>query len=69
MLSFFNSAGSAKKSREQLHQQYGAQEELAEILNDFKNNVYSIAEVEKFVENWQNRNDVRQSFKDKQVII
>ncbi|XP_021917615.1 phosphoinositide 3-kinase adapter protein 1 isoform X3 [Zootermopsis nevadensis] len=58
--------GGAKKSREQIHHQYGAQEELAEILYDFKNNVFSIAEVERFVENWQNRNDVKQSFKDKQ---
>jgi hypothetical protein len=65
----FRSAGSAKKSHEQIHQHYGAQEELAEILNDFKNNVFSITEVERFVENWQNRNDVIQSFKDKQVIM
>ncbi|XP_033607851.1 phosphoinositide 3-kinase adapter protein 1 isoform X5 [Cryptotermes secundus] len=59
-------AHSSKKPSEQKHQQYGAQEELSEILNDFKNNVFSIAEVEKFVENWRNRNDVQQSFKDKQ---
>ncbi|PSN40924.1 hypothetical protein C0J52_16272 [Blattella germanica] len=59
-------AGSTKKSQEQINNHYGAQEELVEILNDFKNNVFSIAEVETFVENWRNRNDVRQSFKEKQ---
>lgn len=42
------------------------QSELAEIINDFKNNVFTIQEVEKLVENWRNRNDVQQSFKDKQ---
>jgi hypothetical protein len=69
MCEFFHLADSAKKSHERMNQQCGAQEELAEILNDFKNNVYSIAEVERFVENWQKRNDVQQSFKDKQVIM
>lgn len=44
-----------------------AQDELAEIINDFKNNVFTITEVEKLVESWQNRHDVQQSFKDKQV--
>jgi hypothetical protein len=39
-----------------------------EILNDFKNNVFSIAEIETLVVNWQKRNDVQQSFKDKQVM-
>jgi DNA-binding transcriptional MerR regulator len=65
MWTFCLSAGSAKKLREQ----YGAQDELVEILNDFKNNVFSIAEIEKLVENWQKRNDVQQSFKDKQVMM
>ena len=61
------STGSIKKSQEHMNQHYGAQEELVEILNDFKNNAFSIAEVETFVENWRNRHDVRQSFKEKQV--
>ncbi|XP_071440146.1 phosphoinositide 3-kinase adapter protein 1 [Hetaerina americana] len=52
-----------KKSLEQLD---NVQDQLAEIINDFKNNVFTIAEVEKLVENWKNRNDVQQSFKDKQ---
>uniref|UniRef100_A0A1B6DX99 Uncharacterized protein n=1 Tax=Clastoptera arizonana TaxID=38151 RepID=A0A1B6DX99_9HEMI len=45
---------------------HGAQDELVEIINDFKNNVFTISEVEKLVENWQNRHDVQQSFKEKQ---
>jgi len=56
------SAGSVKKVPEQ----FSAQDELVEILNDFKNNVFSIAEIEMLVQNWQKRNDVQQSFKDKQ---
>ncbi|CAG2063889.1 unnamed protein product, partial [Timema podura] len=56
--------GSVKKSREQLSQ--GAQDQLLEIINDFKNNVFTISEVEKLVDSWKNRNDVQQSFKDKQ---
>jgi len=57
-------AGSVKKVPEQ----FSAQDELVEILNDFKNNVFSIAEIEMLVQNWQKRNDVQQSFKDKQVM-
>jgi hypothetical protein len=63
------SVGSTKSQHEWKHHHCDAQEELSEILNDFKNNVISIAEVEKFVENWRNRNDVQQSFRDKQVNI
>jgi hypothetical protein len=62
------SIGSTKNPHDWKHQQCDAQEELSEILNDFKNNVFSIAEVEKFVDNWRNRNDVQQSFRDKQVL-
>ena len=58
-------AGGAKKVPEQ----YSAQDELVEILSDFKNNVFSIAEIEMLVQNWQKRNDVQQSFKDKQVMM
>ncbi|XP_015590355.1 uncharacterized protein LOC107265423 isoform X2 [Cephus cinctus] len=50
------------KSRDQS----GPQDELLEIINDFKNNVFTITEVERLVENWRNRNDVQQNFKDKQ---
>lgn len=42
------------------------QKELVEIINDFKNNVHSISQVEKLVEEWKNRNDVQKSFKEKQ---
>lgn len=41
-------------------------EELLEIMNDFKNNVFTIQEVEQLVDSWKARNDVRQSYKDKQ---
>lgn len=41
-------------------------DELLEIMNDFKNNVFSIQEVEQLVVSWKNRNDVQQSYKDKQ---
>lgn len=42
------------------------QKELLEIINDFKNNVHSIAQVEKLVEEWKNRNDVQKSYQEKQ---
>lgn len=41
-------------------------DELVEIINDFKNNVFSIQEVEELVSSWKNRNDVKKSFSDKQ---
>lgn len=41
-------------------------DELLEIINDFKNNVFTIQEVEELVSSWKNRNDVKKSFKDKQ---
>jgi hypothetical protein len=63
---FLTLTHSSKKPSEQKHQQHGAQEGLSETLLDFKNNIFSTAEVEKFVENWQNRNHMQQSFKDKQ---
>lgn len=42
------------------------QKELLEIINDFKNNVHSIAQAEKLIEEWKNRNDVQKSFKERQ---
>lgn len=42
------------------------QEELAEIITDFKNNVFTIHEVEKLVMDWKNRNETQQSLKEKQ---
>lgn len=44
----------------------GVDAELLEIMNDFKKNVFTIQEVEQLVDAWKARNDVRQSFKDKQ---
>ncbi|CAH1099594.1 unnamed protein product [Psylliodes chrysocephalus] len=42
------------------------QKELAEIINDFKNNIHSITQAEKLVDEWKNRNDVQKSFQEKQ---
>lgn len=42
------------------------QKELVEIITDFKNNIHSITQAEKLVEEWKNRNDVQKSFKEKQ---
>lgn len=36
-------------------------DELLEIINDFKNNVFTIQEVEQLVSTWKQRNDVQQS--------
>uniref|UniRef100_A0A336M6Y3 CSON012950 protein n=1 Tax=Culicoides sonorensis TaxID=179676 RepID=A0A336M6Y3_CULSO len=36
-------------------------DELLEIINDFKNNVFTIQEVEQLVATWKQRNDVQQS--------
>lgn len=41
-------------------------DELLEIINDFKNNVFTIQEVEELVSSWKNRNDVKKSYVDKQ---
>ncbi|CRK87702.1 CLUMA_CG001492, isoform A [Clunio marinus] len=41
-------------------------DELVEIINDFKNKVFTIQEVEELVSSWKNRNDVKKSFKEKQ---
>ncbi|XP_004534124.1 uncharacterized protein LOC101453892 isoform X2 [Ceratitis capitata] len=46
-----------------------ADDELAEIMHDFKNNVLSIHDVELLVEKWKHRNDVQQSFREKQEQI
>ncbi|KAH8381855.1 hypothetical protein KR009_000655 [Drosophila setifemur] len=54
------SASDASQSRS------NADDELAEIMHDFKNNVLSIRDVELLVERWKHRNDVQQSFREKQ---
>lgn len=56
---------SSKKPKPELFEDK-VQRELVEIINDFKNNVHSIAQVEKLVDEWKNRNDVQKSFKEKQ---
>ncbi|XP_053613193.1 phosphoinositide 3-kinase adapter protein 1 isoform X3 [Plodia interpunctella] len=57
-------SGSVKSCRENCP--LTGQEELAEIINDFKNNVFTISEVEKLVMEWRNRNETQQSMKEKQ---
>ncbi|XP_026315896.1 phosphoinositide 3-kinase adapter protein 1 isoform X2 [Hyposmocoma kahamanoa] len=57
-------SGSVKSGKE--NYPVTAQEELAEIINDFKNNVFTISEVEKLVLEWKNRNETQQSLKEKQ---
>lgn len=58
------SSGSVKSGKENCP--LTGQEELAEIINDFKNNVFTISEVEKLVMEWKNRNETQQSLKEKQ---
>ena len=41
-------------------------DELLEIINDFKNKVFTIQEVEELVSSWKNRNDVKKSYREKQ---
>lgn len=55
-----------KSPSERSRETPGPQDELLEIINDFKNNVFTISEVERLVDNWRNRNDVQQNFKEKQ---
>lgn len=52
-----------KKERESV------EEELIEIINDFKNNVLTMEEVESLVNQWWRRNHVQQSFREKQVSL
>ncbi|XP_055377381.1 putative uncharacterized protein DDB_G0277255 isoform X2 [Condylostylus longicornis] len=62
--------GTLKRSHSDVSNNKGnVDDELAEIMNDFKNNVLSIKEVEQLVEKWKNRNDVKQSFIEKQEQI
>lgn len=42
------------------------QAELLEIFNDFKNNVFTLPEIEQLVDNWRKRNDVQKSYKEKE---
>ncbi|XP_066146794.1 phosphoinositide 3-kinase adapter protein 1 isoform X1 [Euwallacea fornicatus] len=57
---------SEKKAKEHHVVEDKFQRELAEIIMDFKNNVHSLPQVEKLVDDWKNRNDVQKSFKEKQ---
>ncbi|XP_033236610.1 uncharacterized protein stumps isoform X2 [Drosophila pseudoobscura] len=57
---------SASDASASSHNRSNADDELAEIMHDFKNNVLSIRDVELLVERWKHRNDVQQSFREKQ---
>jgi phosphoinositide 3-kinase adapter protein 1 len=57
---------SSKNAKSREHLAMTPDDELVEIFNDFKNNVYTLGEVEKLVDSWKNRNDVQQSLLEKQ---
>lgn len=61
------SSGNTLKRQESETSKASVDDELLEIINDFKNNVFTINEVEQLVSTWKNRNDVQQSFKDKEM--
>jgi len=60
------STGTLKRNDSDASSKKSVDDELLEIINDFKNNVFTIQEVEELVATWKNRNDVRKSFKEKQ---
>lgn len=64
ILRSMHSSGSVKSGKDIFP--LTGQDELAEIINDFKNNVFTISEVEKLVMEWKNRNETQQSLKEKQ---
>jgi hypothetical protein len=61
-----NNSGTLKRNDSDASSKKSVDDELLEIINDFKNNVFTIQEVEELVSTWKNRNDVRKSFKEKQ---
>lgn len=61
-----NSNGTLKRHDSDASSKKSVDDELLEIINDFKNNVFTINEVEELVASWKNRNDVKKSFKEKQ---
>ncbi|XP_062536312.1 uncharacterized protein LOC134205246 isoform X2 [Armigeres subalbatus] len=56
---------STLKRQESNSSKKSVDDELLEIITDFKNNVFTIQEVEQLVDSWKSRNDVQKSFKDK----
>lgn len=60
------STGTLKRNDSDASSKKSVDDELLEIINDFKNNVFTIQEVEELVATWKNRNDVKKSFKEKQ---
>lgn len=45
------------------------QEELAEIINEYKTDTSRLSDIEQLVNKWRNRNSVQKSFHDKQAQI
>ncbi|KAG5681158.1 hypothetical protein PVAND_010618 [Polypedilum vanderplanki] len=63
---FSRSNNTLKRNDSDASSKKSVDDELVEIINDFKNNVFTIQECEELVNTWKNRNDVKKSFKEKQ---
>lgn len=61
-----SSNGTLKRHDSDASSKKSVDDELLEIINDFKNNVFTINEVEELVASWKNRHDVKKSFREKQ---
>lgn len=61
-----SSNGTLKRHDSDASSKRSVDDELLEIINDFKNNVFSINEVEELVASWKNRHDVKKNFREKQ---
>lgn len=64
--SMCSSNGTLKRQDSDTLSKKSVDDELLEIINDFKNNVFTINEVEELVASWKNRHDVKKSFREKQ---
>lgn len=61
-----SSNGTLKRHDSDASSKKSVDDELLEIINDFKNNVFTINEVEELVSSWKNRHDVKKNFNEKQ---
>lgn len=60
-----SSNGTLKRQDSDASSKKSVDDELLEIINDFKNNVFTINEVEELVSSWKNRHDVKKNFNEK----
>lgn len=60
-----SSNGTLKRNDSDASSKKSVDDELLEIINDFKNNVFTINEVEELVSSWKNRHDVKKNFNEK----